>query len=231
MRYLGSKRIIAGEILPIVLKNRRPNQYYVEPFVGGCNMIDKVDGLRIGADSNSYLISMWNALQSGWVPPDEVTEDMYRYYNLCRDIEDPAMVAFVGFLCSFAGKFFAGYARDKNNTNYALRGRKSLLNQLPLVMGVDMYCCSYECLDIPPNSIIYCDPPYEGTTGYKQFIDHAKFWQWCRDKAYEGHEIYVSEYAAPDDFVCLKSIVHSTGVNMALRETRIEKLFTFDPLF
>lgn len=46
---MGSKRRIAKDILPIILENRTPEQFYVEPFVGGANMIDKVQGKRIGA--------------------------------------------------------------------------------------------------------------------------------------------------------------------------------------
>ena len=56
MQYMGSKTKISKEILPIILKDRKENQYYVEPFVGGANMIDKVGGLRIGADFNKYVI-------------------------------------------------------------------------------------------------------------------------------------------------------------------------------
>lgn len=58
MKYMGSKNKISKELLPLIIKNRIPNQWYVEPFVGGCNMIDKVDGNRIGNDSNIYLIEM-----------------------------------------------------------------------------------------------------------------------------------------------------------------------------
>ena len=35
MKYMGSKNRIAKYILPIMLKDRKPNQYWVEPFVGG----------------------------------------------------------------------------------------------------------------------------------------------------------------------------------------------------
>ena len=45
MKYMGSKRRIAKYILPIMLEHRAPNQWWVEPFVGGGNMIDKVDVL------------------------------------------------------------------------------------------------------------------------------------------------------------------------------------------
>ena len=44
---MGSKNRIAKEILPIMLKERG-QRTWVEPFVGGANVIDKVDGIRIG---------------------------------------------------------------------------------------------------------------------------------------------------------------------------------------
>lgn len=56
MKYMGSKSRIAKEILPIILKNRIEGQWYVEPFVGGANLIDKVDGNRIGSDNSEYVI-------------------------------------------------------------------------------------------------------------------------------------------------------------------------------
>ena len=49
MKYLGSKNRIAKEILPIMLKYRG-ERVWVEPFVGGANMIDKVHGHKIGCD-------------------------------------------------------------------------------------------------------------------------------------------------------------------------------------
>lgn len=65
MKYMGSKNRLAKHLLPIILKGRKPNQWYVEPFVGGCNMIDKVKGLRLGSDVNGYLIALAKALQGG----------------------------------------------------------------------------------------------------------------------------------------------------------------------
>jgi len=53
---MGSKNRIAKHILPIMLAERKPNQWWVEPFVGGANMIDKVGGNRIGADNNKLVL-------------------------------------------------------------------------------------------------------------------------------------------------------------------------------
>lgn len=61
MKYMGSKNRIAKEILPIILAHRTPNQWWVEPFVGGGNMIDKVTGNRLGSDNDKVFISEYNA--------------------------------------------------------------------------------------------------------------------------------------------------------------------------
>ena len=57
MKYMGSKNRHANELLPIILKNRKRGQWYVEPFCGGCNIIDKASGQRIANDLHFYLIS------------------------------------------------------------------------------------------------------------------------------------------------------------------------------
>jgi len=77
MKYMGSKARHAKHILPIILKDRKPDQWYVEPFVGGANVIDKVDGKRIGADINPYVIAMLDALSKGWVPPQQISKEVY----------------------------------------------------------------------------------------------------------------------------------------------------------
>lgn len=62
MRYMGSKRKLWKYISPIILKDRKLNQFYVEPFCGGCNSLSQVNGKRIAADINIYLIEMWKSL-------------------------------------------------------------------------------------------------------------------------------------------------------------------------
>jgi len=84
-------------------------------------------------------------------------------------------------------------------------------------------------LVIPSNSIIYCDKPYEGVLGYAYPFDHKSFWVWCRERAKEGHRVYVSEYNAPEDFECVREINHQTTINKKGEnyDHRLEKLFTY----
>ncbi len=77
------------------------------------------------------------------------------------------------------------------------------INQSPLLQGVRLVNKSYLELQIPDNSLIYCDPPYGATTKYKDNFDYAIFWSWCREKSKEGHTVFVSEYKAPEDLECV----------------------------
>ena len=60
MKYMGSKKRIAKFILPIMLAEAEKNRLttWVEPFVGGANMIDKVPDMfeRVGYDLNEHVI-------------------------------------------------------------------------------------------------------------------------------------------------------------------------------
>ena len=67
---MGSKNRIANEIIPIMIKNRKESQWFVEPFVGGSNVIDKVGGNRLASDNNKYLIELYHKLQNGYKPID-----------------------------------------------------------------------------------------------------------------------------------------------------------------
>ena len=227
MKYMGSKARHAKELLPIILANRKEGQWYVEPFVGGANMIDKVDGNRIGADINEYLIEMWKAVSSGWMPPEHIDEKQYYDIRDNKEKHSKALVAYAGFALSYSGKWFGGWCRDgAGKRNYVNEALKNAMKQFPKLVGVDFQESSYQYLEIPASSIVYCDPPYKGTTKYKDTFDHEMFYDWCRQKHKEGHQVFVSEYQMPDDFIC----VWSKEVNNSLTKDTgskkgIEKLF------
>ena len=87
--------------------------------------------------------------------------------------------------------------------------------------------------ELPPNSIVYCDPPYEGTTKYANDFDHNLFWNWVRNISKQGHTVFVSEYNAPADFECVwqkeaKSSLSANG-KIGGNKVSVEKLFKFSP--
>ena len=238
MKYMGSKARIAKHILPIILKNRKDDQCYVEPFVGGANMIDKVDGWRIGADSNYWVIKALRLIQDGLIPSCE-SEFSERDYNSCIahvKNKNPVLMGFcdglIGYALiafSFGAKWCGGWSRGRasggENRDYVAEQYRASIKQRGKIKDVEFYNKNYDSLYIPPGSLIYCDPPYAGTTKYKDDFDHEVFWQWCRDKAKEGHEVFISEYNAPDDFVCVWQKEIQSGLNTNTTKKGIEKLF------
>ena len=230
MKYMGSKRRIAKDILPIILENRMPDQWYVEPFCGGCNMIELVNGNRIANDYNEYVAEMWKALVNrNWQPPPEITEEQYNDIKVNKEQYPKELVGFAGIAVTFGSTWFGTYARNKRGTNYAMEGRKNLMKQVERLRGTIFTSISYCDIDLPKNSIIYCDPPYEGVAGYKDKFNHVAFWQWCREKTNEGHSVFISEYNAPNDFECIWQSELKTNMNAKYETKPVEKLFKFSP--
>ena len=181
-------------------------------------------GKRTASDSNKALITMYQALQDGWLPPEEVSESLYTEYKLKQDSADP-LTAFIGIGCSFGGKWFGGYARSSDR-NYCSNARNSLIKQLPKIKDVLFKDRDYRNW-IPYNCLVYCDPPYEGTTGYKDKFDHVSFWDtmraWSKDNI-----VIISEYNAPADFKCVLEIPTRTDMRVAgKQEARTERLFRY----
>lgn len=204
MKYMGSKNRIAKHLLPIMLAECEKHGItkWVEPFVGGANMIDKVPDTfeRVGYDLNDHAIhALIDIRDNAKSLPDEVSEDYYR--SLFGS--NPAPISsWIRFMLSFGGKLDNGYAREKGSdeTTFCGYGKRNALKQSPKIQNVQFICESYENLDFN-NCLIYCDPPYQGTTGYKTgSFDHDKFFAWCKEQA-KKNIVFVSEYSAPDDFI------------------------------
>lgn len=234
MKYVGGKSKQAKHILPIILKDRKEAQYYVEPFAGGFNMITKVDGLRIANDINEYVIALFKAIQDGWTPPDSITEEEYKEIKNNKDAFPKHLVAFVGFACSFGGKFFGGYARtSKGNAtkkrNYALESKKNILSNIDNLKDLIIENKDYRELVIPSNSIVYCDPPYDKAIGYGVEFNSEEFWEWVRKLVKDGHTVFISEYSAPDDFIVVWEKEYASSLDLNTGGKRnTEKLFIYN---
>lgn len=256
MKFMGSKARIAKEILPIILEQRKPDQWYVEPFAGGMNTICEVTGNRLANDNNRYLIAMWwyliSGIDFGYDIPKDIPKDFYdsvrEVYNRLEKGELPSslydtiypthLIGWVGFMGSANGRFFDGGYSGKSNTkigtvrDYIAEAIRNVEKQAPKMHGCKLSVGDYYFMEIPDNSIIYCDPPYKDTKQYSTSanFDHDRFWEWCRQKSKQGHTVFISEYQAPADFRCvwekpLKSSLSANGM-IGGNKNSVEKLFT-----
>jgi len=236
MKYMGSKARFSKEILPIILKDRKPNQYYIEPFCGGLGTFDKVNGNRIGIDKNKYLIAMWKGLQENKDKPLEISKELYSKarteYNNGTNIEfDDFMIGWIGWMASFNGRFFdGGYSGKTATRDYIDEQIRNTLKQVDSLKGADFICADYLELQIAESAIIYCDIPYKDTKQYatSKGFNHDKFWQWCRNMTEKGHNIFVSEYQSPNDFKCIWQKQVTNSMNTTKTYKPIEKLFIYE---
>lgn len=227
MRYLGGKARLNKQIAGFLNEIRQSNVYW-EPFCGACWVSIKIDApIRILSDAHPELIAMWQQLQGGWRPPERVSRELY---NLAKNGSFPDyMRGFIGFGTSWGGKWWGGYANDNTGRNYARNARNSLLKKLPNLMSANFYCVSYRDFLPPVLAQIYCDPPYANTTQYSQKFDSEKFWDKIREWSKLGHQVIVSEYVAPDDFICALEMPTKTDLRNKDNELepRIERLFMY----
>lgn len=233
MQYMGSKSRIAKDIVPIIQSYiTEKTVAYIEPFVGGANVIDKINHHnKIGYDINNYLIELLKfTREQSKNLPDNISEEQYNDVKANKNLYDEWYAGFVGFICSFSGKFFGGYARG-DGRNYALEGYKNLNNQSKKLKNIQFKCSDFKKIDTNiKNSLIYCDPPYRGTTKYKTGeFPYEEFYDWCR-KMSENNVVLISEYNMPDDFECVWEKEINTSVNRNKKSNdpknnRTEKLF------
>lgn len=175
MHYFGGKQRISKPLSKFLNSQLKENQTFVDLFCGSCNIISKIDNnrLRIANDKHKYLIAMWKALQKGWEMPNTITEEEYKYIKSNKD-ENLPLTGFVGFGCSYSGKWFGGYCRDNTNRNYCLNAKNSNLKILNNIRDVVFYNLNYDEVNIPLGSLVYCfDKDTEVLTkdGWKFFKD------------------------------------------------------------
>lgn len=238
MKYMGSKAKIAGNILPFIHSYMLINNIdtYIEPFVGGANMIDKVQcSNRYGYDKNRYLIALFNHLKNGGELPEDVSREQYadcRAHYKAKDGYYPDWyLAAVGFLAGFNGRFYDGcYANPgwdgDHYRDYYRESKDNILNQIKYLKDVKFEVSDYRELK-PNNALVYMDPPYAGTKGYltitKDF-NHKEFWDIAREWS-KNNIVLISEESAPDDFDILWEQEVSRTIRANQKSKSTEKLF------
>ena len=105
--------------------------------------------------------------------------------------------------------------------------RLQSLERLQRLQSLQRYCVSYEQFSIKPNSVVYCDIPYEDTSKYiSGSFDHKAFYDWaCKQKEL----VVISSYKISDDrfmeINCIKKCALLNSTNVVERKQNYEKIF------
>lgn len=175
MPYKGSK----SEIVKELIANLPPGDHFYDLFGGGGSVAQY-------------------ALLSG----------KYRYvhYNEL----DP--LVFKAFSMAIAGDFYGRWYRENYDPDVTEQipepwrlvhlERVSRLRELAILRKyfhngrLILTNDSYDAVQLEPDAVIYCDPPYRDTGGYRFKFNHRDFYIWARKQK----SIFISEYEAPADF-------------------------------
>ena len=241
MVYMGSKSKYAQYIAPILQKtiNDRGVSLYIEPFVGGANMIDKIKcERRIGYDRSETLIALLCQARDDFskILPEGSQELWNKGKGYVKDgiMPEDMTLADIGameFFASFSSRGFpGGYANNVNGRNYFCERRDNLEKQAPALKEIEFYQSNYYDLPIPKGAVVYCDPPYAGTKEYgyakQEKMNYERFWNWVRELSKENY-VFVSEQSAPADFDIIWEMEakRTNGANNNFKAT--EKLFRY----
>jgi DNA adenine methylase len=202
---MGGKTRVASQICAVMRARSRGSDTYVEPFLGGGSvaalMAPEFRTVHL-SDANESLVMLWQEVLSGWKPPGHITKPQWE--ALRADVRPSALKALAGFAASFGGKWFAGYASSPGR-NYVAGSTRQLVKHASGFRHAEVRHLDYieAGAFVGPGTVVYCDPPYEGTTGYGAVgsFHSAQFWDTMREWTGRGAKVFVSEYTAPDDFV------------------------------
>ncbi len=250
MQYLGGKADVGRRIAQTCAQRLTPGSAFVDMFCGSLNVVRHVPasvplaagglvrGSRIAIDACGPLIVMWRAALAGWVPPTRVTKEEYARIKTTQDPHDP-MTAFVLFGCSFGGKWCGGYAKDRPEQRYAECASNGVVKKARDCAGLQLEHATFQnkhpgCW--PPGTVLYCDPPYYATTGYKAIepFNSDAFWFWGEQHAARGVHVYVSEGTLCEqrkgwDLVLEQTALQGGRLTPGAKAPRIDRLFYRGP--
>ena len=99
------------------------------------------------------------------------------------------------------------------------------LEQLLQLQKLQLSAKSYDQVEIKPNSIVYCDPPYKNTAGYTVDFNFNKFYSWAEKAQFP---LFISEYDINiPNFNCVFAINKRSLLtsNKAITNIKVEKIY------
>ena len=192
MRYQGGKRRSAKYIAPVLarMSAAAPVRDIGDLFLGSAGIeiaCSTLAPVTLGAEICAAVVACYRAVADGWDPPARLTREEYAEAMLAFGPDsDHPMAAFALLFCSYGGKWRSGFlpndARcgDRESAHAAAKARKDLLALRPILQRMTLVCEDYRAAAerVPDGGVLYLDPPWRGTTGYRQAppFDVDAFW-------------------------------------------------------
>lgn len=131
--------------------------------------------------------------------------------------------------------------QKKKSTGRTLQRRTSQLHCTDCNTGSGNYPCreirggrfsnitssvlDYAKVEIPDDSVIYCDIPYEDTNVYNKAegFDYERFYDWCE---HQTQPVFISSYQMPDDrFDCIEEFSHRSTLSATANNLVTERIY------
>lgn len=228
MAYLGGKAKGAEHILSVLNDPLFDSYDYIEPFCGYAHIVRRVINKKSYtiSDNNPLLITLLKHIQNTKNKHPSITQE--EYYRLKENPNrNPLRAAYAAFCYSYNGKYFGGFVEKYQGRDYPKERKQyyDTLHDNETFQKSKIKHQDYTKYIHVKNSLIYCDPPYEGTTEYHSSFDSEKFWEFIRNVS-KNNYVFVSEYSAPNDFTCITQKIKRTSMDgQGATRKRVEKLF------
>lgn len=131
--------------------------------------------------------------------------------------------------------------KKKKSTGRTLQRRTSQLHCTDCNTGSDNYpyrenrggrfsnitssVLDYAKVEIPNDSVIYCDIPYEDTNVYNKAegFDYERFYDWCE---HQTQPVFISSYQIPGDrFDCIEEFSHRSTLSATANNLVTERIY------
>lgn len=213
MVYMGSKNKLSKYLKPIIESYLKQGWSYVEPFVGGANMIDKIEwDHKLGYDINKPLIQLlkYGAYKAALcdkkgiefkLPDDEINKEVFvKYRQDFKNGKATPKIGFVGLMCQL-GKFYRSYEQDEEKRSQLKKNIEKQFSK-PLFYNTHFEYSDYRDLNLK-NAVIYCDPPYSNANYYTvnnktNKFNYDDFLKKCEQWYNEGNIVLLSGNYVPN---------------------------------
>ena len=205
--YFGGKnrsgKLIASKLNNIIKEKEIEN--YVELFVGSGGVFKHIKcENKIINDKEPLIIEFHKHIANGGKIELEYEdyykdlEPMYNEFKKGNYGDTPlGVVGYVAYQCSFGGMKFNTFARgntEKGRKKDYFKGGLSSLIKKQNYKHTKIFNLDFCDVKIPPNSLIYCDPPYKSTNGYSVEFDNVFFENYINELS-KDNIVIISEYS------------------------------------